>query len=85
MRYERELHGYKVFLFGSRATGTNKERSDFDIGILGDEPISLKTFYMIGDFIDELPTLYKFDWVDMNRAALALRENALKHMEVLYG
>jgi len=27
------LKGYKVFLFGSRATGTAKSRSDFDVGV----------------------------------------------------
>jgi len=27
------LKGYKVFLFGSRVTGTAKSRSGFDVGV----------------------------------------------------
>ena len=30
---------YRVFLFGSRATGTAGERSDIDIGIDGPAPV----------------------------------------------
>ena len=64
-----DLRGYRVFLFGSRAIGNARERSDFDIGIIGDEPISLQTFYKIDDFLDSIETLYKIDFVDFNRAA----------------
>jgi predicted nucleotidyltransferase len=30
---------YRIFLFGSRATGTAGERSDIDIGIEGPAPV----------------------------------------------
>lgn len=38
------LRGHKVYLFGSRASGLARPRSDFDIGVLGDEPLPLRTF-----------------------------------------
>ena len=47
----------KVFLFGSRARGCAKDRSDFDLGVMGDEPMPLEDFYAIEDLIEALPTL----------------------------
>jgi len=84
-RYSGELTGYKVILFGSRARRSHREKSDFDIGIYGDKPVSLKTFYAISDFLESLPTLYRIDWVDLNRAGEPLRKNALGNAVVLYG
>jgi len=57
-----ELRGYRIFLFGSRATGDARERSDFDIGILGDKPVSLRTFYRIDDLLENIETLYRMDF-----------------------
>lgn len=42
MKVAPELRGYRIFLFGSRATGNARERSDFDIGILGDAAANYK-------------------------------------------
>lgn len=84
-QFGSELSGYRVVLFGSRARGAQRERSDFDVGIIGESAIPLKTFYRISDFLDQLPTLYRIDWVDLNRASEALRRNALQNAEVLYG
>jgi len=85
LRYADELSGYKVVLFGSRARRSHRERSDFDIGVVGSEPLPLQTYYRISDFLESLPTLYQIDWVDLNRAMDRLRENALKNAVVLYG
>lgn len=83
--YANDLAGYKILLFGSRARRNHRERSDFDLGVYGSTPISLATFYKIGDFLDDLPTLYSIDWVDLNRASAALREDALKNAVIIYG
>jgi predicted nucleotidyltransferase len=80
-----ELSGYKIVLFGSRARRNHRERSDFDVGVVGEEPLPLKTYYRISDFLESLPTLYRIDWVDLNRAMEPLREDALKNSVVLYG
>lgn len=84
-RFSRELEGYQVVLFGSRARRDHRPSSDFDFGVYGPRPLPLATFYEIGDFLDDLPTLYRLDWVDLNRAAPSVRNAALQHAEVLYG
>lgn len=43
--FANELDGYKIFLFGSRTSGSNKERSDIDIGILGNKKLPTKIFF----------------------------------------
>jgi len=84
-QFKNELNGYSVVLFGSRGKGVARDRSDFDFGIYGESPISLKTYYKISDFMDQLPTLYRIDWVDLNRAPEALRNNALRGARGIYG
>ena len=79
-----QLRGYKVLLFGSRAAGRASPRSDFDLGVLGTVPMPLNVFYQIEDKLEALPTLYKIDWVDLNRVADEFRQRALQHAEVLY-
>jgi len=83
--FSSDLRGYSVLLFGSRARGDAKERSDFDIGIIGGEPINLQTFYRLSDFFEQLPTLYRIDWVDLNRAGHAFRDKALNKTRLIYG
>jgi predicted nucleotidyltransferase len=83
-KVDHELSGYKVILFGSRAAGCARARSDFDVGIIGEQPIPLTTFYRIEDLFDEINTLYTIDWVDLNRAGPKLRQEAMKTMELLY-
>jgi predicted nucleotidyltransferase len=84
-RNAERLRGHRVFLFGSRAEGKARPHSDFDIGVLGDEPLPLNDFYAIEDQLDDLPTLYKIDWVDFNRASPRFRERAARRIEVLHG
>jgi len=55
---------YRVFLFGSRATGSAGERSDIDIGIGGPAPVSRVALTAIQDGIEEAPTLYTIEVVD---------------------
>jgi len=78
------LRGRKVVLFGSRARGAAKPRSDFDLGVVGDTPLRLQDFYAIEDMLDELPTLYRIDWVDFGRANERFRAQALQEAEVLH-
>ncbi len=74
----------KVFLFGSRALGRAKDRSDFDVGVMGDEPMPLEDFYAVEELIEALPTLYRIDWVDLARVSERFRTAALEHAEILY-
>ncbi len=78
------LQHHTVVLFGSRATGKARPRADFDVGVYGAEPLPLKAFFDIEDMFDALPTLYKIDWVDLNRVNEEFRRRAMGHVEVLY-
>ena len=84
-RMEPDLRGYRVVLFGSRASGIARDRSDFDVGVLGDTPLPLATFYKLEDLFEKIPTLYRIDWVDLNRVSPEFRREALKQVEVLCG
>lgn len=80
----QKLKGYRVFPFGSRAEGTARPRSDFDIGILGDQPLSRALFFEIQDRLENIRTLYRIDLVDFTRVNSGFKSEALQHTETLY-
>jgi hypothetical protein len=57
----REFGAKKVILFGSRAKDTALERSDIDIAVSG-----VKNIGLLIQKIEELPTLYSIDIVNMD-------------------
>ena len=67
----RRYQAREVILFGSRAKGTERERSDIDIAVSGAED-----FDGLEEAIDESPTLLSFDGVNMDtcRNELLLKE-----------
>lgn len=52
----------QVILFGSRARGDNRERSDIDLAIRGK-----KSAYFVTSIDDEINTLLMFDVVDLSK------------------
>ncbi len=54
----------KVILFGSRAKGTSLERSDIDIAVSG-----VSEFEELSEAVQEIPTLYGIDIVDLDTCA----------------
>lgn len=78
------LTGHKVVLFGSRARKIAKARADFDIGVIGEEPLPLEDFYYLADQLENLPTLYRLDWVDLARVGETFRRAALADSVVIY-
>ena len=56
----RRFQAERVVLFGSRARGDNRSRSDIDIAVFGASPDDLPAFR---EQLDELPTLLEFDLV----------------------
>jgi predicted nucleotidyltransferase len=84
-RNDKLLKGHSIVLFGSRARGDARRNSDFDIGVVGENPLPLSIFFEMEDQLKALPTLYKIDWVDLNKASHRLKEQALKEAEVLHG
>lgn len=63
-----------VYLFGSRATGTNSPTSDFDIAVLATDDISYK-LSLAREHLEESNIPYIVDLVDLQAAS---REFALK-------
>lgn len=51
----------RTVLFGSRAKGTSTDRSDIDIAVSGVRDIGA-----LREALDEIPTLYTIDLVDMD-------------------
>ena len=47
-RGHHRLGGRRVVVFGSRARGDAKPRSDFDIGVIGETPLPLEDFFCAG-------------------------------------
>jgi len=61
---KRYVPDYKVWVFGSRVTGTYKPYSDLDLALVGDEPISIQTRAALSDALSESALPYKVDIVD---------------------
>jgi len=73
---------YRIFLFGSRATGSAAERSDIDIGIEGPAPVPRRTLAAIHDELDDAPTLYTIDVVDFMRVPEKFRKVAQRRIRL---
>ncbi len=52
----RDFEAEKVILYGSRAKGTARERSDIDIAVSG-----VENFDELAEKVEKLPTLYSVD------------------------
>lgn len=57
----REFDAKEVVLYGSRAKGTARERSDIDIAVKG-----VEKFDLLVDQVEDLPTLYSVDLLNMD-------------------
>lgn len=69
-------HAKEVILFGSRAKGTAYKKSDIDIAVTG-----VKDFNRLQEEIEDLPTLYSVDLIDLDAC-----ENKLLKEDILnYG
>lgn len=58
----RQCNLNKVILFGSRARGTNRERSDIDLAIQGGDTVAFAA-----SVDEDIPTLLLFDVVDLEK------------------
>lgn len=57
----REHGASEIILYGSRAKGTALERSDIDIAVAG-----VREFDDLEEKIEEIPTLYTVDLLDLD-------------------
>lgn len=73
----------EVIWFGSWPQGKAQPHSDIDMAISIGNPISPELMGILQEAVDDLPTLYEIDIVDLNAAGAKLREEILKHGERL--
>jgi predicted nucleotidyltransferase len=73
---------YAVFLFGGRARGRSGKAVDFDIGFLGDRPLSLDRLAELYHEIEESSIPFKVDLVDFFSADPQFRKIALSKIIV---
>ena len=80
IRIAKKSNVKKVILFGSRARGTNSERSDIDLAVSGGNALD---FYY--DVEEKAHTLLMFDVVDLDKGiSEALQAEINKDGVVLY-
>ncbi len=73
----------RAALFGSRARGDNKERSDYDVAFFGD--VTEQDKLALNQKIEELPTLLKVDVVYASELEQdKFLENILKEGVIFY-
>jgi uncharacterized protein len=77
-----DLSQYKVFFFGSRVKGNADERADIDIGIEGPE-IPARIKFEIEEELENLPILYKIDFVDFNNVDEKFKKVAKEYVEYI--
>lgn len=76
----RKYHVQKVVLFGSRARGNFKEKSDIDLAVQGGDFIR----FML-DVNEETSTLLKFDIINLDEEIQGeLREAIKKEGKIVY-
>lgn len=76
-------HVDKVILFGSRARGNERERSDIDIAVAG-EGITDSEWTDMWCYVDDAPTLLAIDLVRFEQAPSHLRESIIEEGISLY-
>lgn len=70
---------FRAFLFGSRASGRAGPGSDWDVGLLGPEPLRGALVERVREALDGLRTLHSFDVVDLSTVPEGFRDLALRH------
>src|SRR2546426_5125453 len=69
----------EVIWFGSWPQGKALPHSDIDVAISTGAPIAPECMGLLQEAVDEVPTLYEIDIMDLNATGPALREEILKH------
>lgn len=74
------LSEYKIFFFGSRVEGTGGERSDIDVGLIGEKIDAIKMLE-IQEKMKEIETAYTINLVDFGNVSDSFKETAMKSVE----
>ncbi len=73
----------KLFIFGSRATGTNRPFSDADLGILGSKKLNLHIIAKIKADLEESRIPFQVDVVDFRQVSEEFAREAQKQVVFL--
>lgn len=68
---------YKIFVYGSRATGRARKWSDYDIGVIGNRPISTMTKVVIEDELEDSGVPVNVEVVDFHDVSQDFKRIAL--------
>jgi len=74
---------YRAFIFGSRASGKAGKFSDYDIGILGEKPLSFETLSLIKGALDDSDIPVRVDIVDFSLVSPEFKKVALTKIKEL--
>lgn len=80
----REVHARfgpraKVIWFGSWVSGKARINSDIDIAIEVPEGLSAAEYAALWNWVDELPTLYTIDLVNLSEVGTQFRREIIEH------
>ena len=64
----------QLLLFGSRANNTHNVYSDIDLAIQYEGELNQKKVHQFYDFVDNFPTLYSIDLVDIKHTSKAFKQ-----------
>lgn len=73
--------GYQAFLFGSRVTGKGLPYSDFDVGVTGPRPLSMRILAKIREAFEESNIPVKIDVVDFRRVSEKFKKLTLSEVK----
>lgn len=75
----------EIWLYGSRARGDERDRSDFDLAIISSTPLTNEQWFLVREIIEEADTLLKIDCVDFNELKNEeFKDNILRDKKVLF-
>lgn len=74
---------YKLFIFGSQANRKELIKADIDVGIEAARNLTDTELGVIWNALQELPSLYDFDFIDFKNADENFKKIALKNTELL--
>ena len=78
-----DTDGTYVFLFGSRAEGTQRRASDYDIGLYSGKPISWSVIARIKDeLLEEYPIPVEIDVIDFATVTNDFKKLALREIKI---
>lgn len=76
------LDDYAVFLFGSRAVGNYHHKSDIDVGVWGEKPLSVITKLNLEEELEESIVPYKIDLIDFFGVSKEFKHYALEKIDI---